>query len=68
MEKLLTSKEVAGVLQVSLQTVRRYMAAGLIKFIRMSRSPRGPVRFRQAEVEKILTTPHRKRKGVKVPG
>ena len=48
---LLTRKEVAKLLRVSLSSVRRYTAAGLIKYIRL---PSGLIRYRFEDIEEFI--------------
>lgn len=53
-KKTLTPQDVAELLQLEERTVRRMYNEGLIKGSRVGRSPRGPLRFTQEDVEAYL--------------
>lgn len=55
-DKLLSAKEVAAYLDVSVKTVRRYVGKKLLKAYRLTESRRGrsEYRFKPADVEALL--------------
>ncbi|MDD2656169.1 MAG: MerR family transcriptional regulator [Patescibacteria group bacterium] len=52
-EKLLTIKQVASILNVHLETLRRWDNAGNLKSIRVS--SKGHRRYRKSEIEKLIS-------------
>jgi excisionase family DNA binding protein len=57
-ERLLTAREVAELLGVSAATVLDRWQAGQLPGFRLWGSERGPVRFRQSELEAVLASWH----------
>jgi len=53
--KLLTSQQVATILQVDERTVQRYAREGLIKALRLGKGTRSRYRFDPADVEAYIT-------------
>ncbi|WP_039887029.1 helix-turn-helix domain-containing protein [Schaalia georgiae] len=54
MEQLLTPDQVAEVLGITADQVRRYAAAGRIGSVRLGPSSRSPVRFREQDVIEFI--------------
>ena len=54
MDAMLTTREVAQLLHVHINTVRRWSDNGIIRAYRIS--PRGDRRFRREDIERLLST------------
>jgi excisionase family DNA binding protein len=54
-KKIYTIEELAKILQLSSETVRRAVRDGNIKVIRLGTGPKAPIRITKAEVDKILS-------------
>lgn len=54
--RLLTSQQVAAMLQVDERTVQRYAREGLIKALRLGKGTRSRYRFDPADVEAYITS------------
>ena len=50
MNKLLSKREVAEILSISVRSVERLVARGIIRKIKIG----GSIRFRQCEIEKLM--------------
>jgi excisionase family DNA binding protein len=54
-ERLLTTAEAAALLRQTPGTIRRKVAVGEIRGVRLTRSNRGPLRIPAAELERYLS-------------
>lgn len=53
MDKLLTPKEVAEILNLSIWTVYDYLQAGTLKSMRLG-TPKGPYRIKESDLESFI--------------